>query len=143
MIIEPFKPEHVRLIDVQDVQRVELIGYDNPEYLASIAAHPSWSGIIDGDVVCCAGYFPIWCGRYYAWALLSRRLKPHDMIALTRSVRRGLDLIADARCEAVVQSDFDTGHRWLRMLGFTRETPEPMRRYFPHGGNAVLYSRVK
>lgn len=142
MEIVAFKPEHVSQMSVQAVQKIEMVGYDTPEYLGMLAQHCSYTGISNGKVIASAGFFPIWNNRYYAWALLSDEIKPYEMITITRAVKRGMDLLCNARIEAVVQSEFEIGHRWMKVLGFNRETPEPMRKYFPHGGDAVLYARI-
>lgn len=143
MIIVPFQAAHVSQMSVQTAQQIELIGFCEPDRLSFLENQFSWSGVIDDVVVGSAGLYEIWPGRHYAWALLSDQLNPHQFVRLTRCVRRALDLLPDARVEAVVQSDFEMGHRWMRALGFKRETPFPMRRYFPHGGDAILYARVK
>lgn len=140
--VVPFKPEHVRQMSVQPIQRIEMDGNDTKEHLEMLSQHVAYTGISDGNIIVCAGFFPIWENRYYAWALLSDLMNKNDMIVITRAVKRGMDLLNSARIETVVQSDFETGHRWMNILGFKRETPEPMKKYFPHGGDAVLYARV-
>ena len=142
MIIVPFQAEHVEQITVQSSQICEINWFGSPEYIKSLESGIAYTGIVDGVVMACAGLMQIWPGRYYAWALLTDQMSPHHMIAITRAVRRGLHLIPNARVEAIVQSDFEMGHRWMGLLGFTRETPEPMRRYYPDGQDAVLYARV-
>ena len=40
-----------------------------------------------------------------------------------------------------VDCEFEQGHRWAKMLGFTMEA-ERMRAYRPDGGDVALYARV-
>lgn len=142
MIIEPFKPEHVRLIDVQAEQSLELSYFDNSEYLNALAQADSWTGWIDGRVVGCAGTITLWPGRHQSWALISATIGPSGMVQFTRAVSRALKL-KQGRVELVVSAEFKQGHRWAKMLGFKLETPEPMAQWFPEGGAASLYSRIQ
>lgn len=142
MIIEPFKPEHVHLIDVQDEQSLAKQHFTNTEYLTALSRADSWTVRINGKVVACAGIITIWPGRHQCWALISATIGPAGMVRLTKAVLRMLRL-KEGRTEMMVASEFEEGHRWARVLGFKLETPEPMRQWFPEGGDASLYSRIQ
>jgi hypothetical protein len=141
MIIETFQPEHVQHIDVQAEQSLAKQHLTNDHYLQVLAMHESWTGFIHGKIVGCAGFIEVWPGRHQAWALISATIGPEGMVQFTKAVKRGLAL-KSGRVELVVASEFKAGHRWARLLGFTLETPEPMRRWFPEGGDASLYARI-
>lgn len=141
MIVEPFQPEHVAHIDVQAEQSLAKDHLRNPDYLELLAQHESWTGRIGDRIVGCAGVITFWPGRYQAWAVISATIGPEGMVQFTKAVRRFLAL-KTGRIELVVAAEFKAGHRWARLLGFSLETPEPMRRWFPEGGDASLYSRI-
>lgn len=142
MIIVPFQPEHLQQIDLQAEQSLAGHHLRNEQYTRSLAAHESWTGMIDGRVVACAGFITLWPGRHQVWAVISATIGAAGMLQLSKAVLRGLAL-KTGRIEAVVASEFTAGHRWARLMGFTLETPEPMRRWFPEGGDASLYSRIQ
>lgn len=142
MIIKPFEPGHLKEIDVQTEQTLAKEHFDKTEYLAMLARSESWTGYIDGKVVVCAGIVDVWPGRCQVWSVISATIGAHGMLQLSRAVERALRL-KTGRIEAVVASEFEAGHRWAKMLGFKLETPEPMRQWFPEGGDASLYSRIQ
>jgi hypothetical protein len=143
MRIDKFQPSDLLELPPQDAQTcVSLLNLD-PNYARTLALHDSWTGRVGDRVVGCAGIIPVWQGRYQVWAVLASDIGASGMVVATRIVRRCLSLYPGARIEATVVSDFEPGHRWMDILGFVRETPEPMRRYLPDGRDAVLYSRVK
>jgi hypothetical protein len=41
-----------------------------------------------------------------------------------------------------VDAGFGAGCRWAELLGFSLETPEPMKKYLPNGRDAYLYART-
>lgn len=143
MNIIPFRPEHLEELKLQPSQAWM---QDNmtPEYGAALAAAgPAYTAIVGNGVVGCAGLIPQWQGRALAWALIACEAGPH-LLGIVRAIRRGLDVIHPCRrVEAAVCADFAAGHRLMGLLGFTRETPEPMRSYTPDGADAVLYAKVR
>jgi RimJ/RimL family protein N-acetyltransferase len=79
-------------------------------------------------------------GRVLAWGLIGRDAGAF-MVAITRAVRRYLDLSDFRRIEAHIEHGFAAAHRWARLLGFTDETPAGMREFRP-GETYHLYARV-
>jgi hypothetical protein len=98
----------------------------------------SWTGVVDGRPVACAGFMPQWPGRTIAWAYLNANSGPH-MLFVTRAVRKALDKVK-GRIEFAVRRDFDAGHRWARLLGFDVET-YVMKAYGPDGEDVTSYVR--
>jgi hypothetical protein len=142
MILEKFRPEHLAEIAVQPAQQY-LRGYldQNSDAAVTAAAHPSYTGRVDGQVIVCAGIVPIWDQRALAWAWLGARARFH-LVSVTRAVARFLDVQPYRRVEISVDRDFAEAHRWARMLGFKLEAGR-MRAYRPDGGDCSLYARVR
>lgn len=141
MRIVQFEPDHLKLLLLQPSQAIMQPLLDNPEYAQSLKdAGPAYSAV-DGDAVfACAGFIPQWEGRAIAWALISAEAGRH-FVTITRAVKRAMDLHQFRRVETAVAHEFPQGHRWARMLGFTREGL--MRRYTPDGRDCDLYARVQ
>lgn len=106
--------------------------------LAQIERENSWTAVVDGAPVVCAGTLKHWEGRHMAWAYLARESGPH-MLWITREVKQRLAAVS-GRIEMTVLASFLAGHRWARLLGFEIETPL-MRRYGPDRADHVGYVR--
>lgn len=142
MIITPFKPEHLKQVDVQAEQTLAREHLQNEDYANLLAQHEAWTLLIDDRVVACAGFIPVWGNRYQAWAIISATIGASGMLTLSKAVMRALSL-KTGRVEAYVAEEFKAGHRWARLMGFDLETPKAMRGWFPEGGGAFLYARIK
>ncbi len=134
--IVAFDPAHIDMLDVQDAQRIDA---ERRAVLSSDYGR-AWTAEVDGEPIACAGLIEVWEGRAYAWALIGRNAGPW-MAAITRAVRRALDVAPFRRVEMAVDATFEAGNRWALLLGFTRETDKPLRCYLP-SGDAYLYARV-
>ena len=135
--IVDFQPEHLLRLKIQERQtEVE----QSLEYgKALMSAGPAWTGLDGERVVFCAGKAEQWAGRYVLWAILAKEAKRH-MLQITRAVKRGMLLLEDgARFEAIVQSDFEQGHRWASMVGMRWHHHE--ERFLPDGTDADIYVR--
>lgn len=95
--------------------------------------------MVNGLPICCGGLIPIWAGRAYAWALLDIDAGPH-MLALTRGIRSLFDATEWRRIEMAVDSEFEAGARWARLLGFHLE--HRASKYLPNGNDADIFVRV-
>ena len=143
MIITRFKAEHLAAIELQDAQQYFCSEISAPGYAAHLESMGGgFTGMVDGRVIVCAGCSEMWQGRAVAWALLSKDAGRHMMV-LHRAVHGYMRAAPFRRIEAWVDEGFEPGERWLKMMGFTRETPEPMQGFRPDGGACFLYSRVK
>lgn len=141
MRIVPFTASHIQSLVLQPMQKID--GPLNFEEAALLElAGPAFS-LLDEQGRClgAAGVIPQWKGRAIAWALLSPLAARH-FVRITRAVKKWLDECGYERVEASADALFPASHRWLEMLGFERETPEPMRRYAPDGRPAYLYARI-
>lgn len=134
--IRPFMPGDLVGFRAQNRQRAEFdLDGSAPQGLA-------WTALVDARPICCAGLIEVWAGRAYAWALLHEDVGPH-LLALTRGIRSRLDETPFARIEMAVDADFEAGRRWAVLLGFTLETPQPMRHFLPSGRAAYQYARIR
>lgn len=136
-----FHPNHINRLDVQDAQAEEaLLAVSQPERTAMAEgyAFTAWQG---STCLGMAGIADIWPGRAVAWALLSMhagRVLP----VLTKRARRSIAEHPAKRIEATVLCGFEPGARWVRALGFTRETPR-MESYDPLGRDMSMWVRIK
>lgn len=112
-----------------------------PDYGPSLAqAGPAYS-LVDGDeVFATAGLIKQWDNRAIAWALISAEAGPHFFL-IHKAVRRALLFHSFRRVETAVKTDFQQGHRWAELLGFSNEGT--MSGYAPDGSDYDLYARVQ
>lgn len=139
-----FRAEHLSAVVPQ-----KLLAYEAKvavEHAQTLASGVAFSGWVDGKCVGAAGFYIIWGGRATCWAVLSSKVGPH-LGDISRFVRRVLAHYEDAgvvnRFEATVNSDFEDGLRWARVLGFSCETPGGMRKYGPGGESFHMFARVR
>lgn len=140
MVIVPFEPSHLRSLVLQEAQAWmgPMIGGDYGDSL--VRGGPCFTALDDGRVLACAGVIRMWENRGQAWALMSADSGRH-FVGIYRGIRRFLDMDETRRVEATVDSNFDAGHRLMRMLGFEREGR--MRAYLMDGRDCDLYARVR
>jgi len=141
MYIVPYEPCHWDNFQPQAAQASMFTLVDQPTK-ELLSRHESYTGIIDGKVVGFCGVIEMWHGRAVAWAWLSELLEK-KMIYAHRAVRKFLSLYDINRLEAIVDAKHEAGIRWIEMLGFKRETVQPMEMCLPCGGSAYLYARVR
>jgi hypothetical protein len=129
-LVVPFKAWHYEWLKV-----------DHPvseEALMQMQMQNSWTAVVDGEIVACAGTILQWAGRHTAWAYMRPETGPH-MRWITRETRKVLEVVK-GRIEMTVRKDFDAGHRWALLLGFSVETPV-MKSYGPFGEDHTMYVR--
>ena len=136
----PFRAEHIEQV-LENAAQQYLKVWLKPGELEALEGPWAYSGVSDGKVVACAGMVQQWHGRAPAWAYMSA-LSGKEMLAITRAVKRGFEVCPWDRIEAVVNCEFEAGHRWAKVLGFEMEA-ERMKKYRPDGGDCALYSRVR
>ena len=140
MQIIPFKKEHMLTLNVQQSQK-DCLGFDSPELYAEIELYESFTAVDGETVIGCAGVVPMNNHRAIAWSYLGEDLGA-KMVAVTRAVKRFLDLTHYPRIEMHVSCDLETDHRWAKMLGFECEC-ERMRKFSPDGRDYALYVRIR
>lgn len=110
MIIEPFKPEHLDAIELQDASLIGPIKGQLPMYVKGEA----WT-VITNRIICCSGLVPTTLGAHL-WAVIARDA---PMIVLHKIALRAFGTYR-LRISATVEATFLPGCRWLEMLGFER-----------------------
>lgn len=112
-------------------------GYDTAT-LMLLEQQNSWTAVVDGSPVACGGTMEQWHGRHQAWMYLNVKSGKH-MVLVTKAVLKNLKKIT-GRVEFTVRSDFEQGHRWAKVLGFSVETPR-LQAFGPAGEDHVGYVR--
>jgi len=143
MNIVAFKAIHLQWLELQQAQAYLSADFAQPEQARLIEqAGNSFTAMVGGKVIACAGTVEIWTGRAVAWALISKDAG-RNMVGLHKAVAGYFSAAKYKRIEAWVDEGFEPGMRWLKLLGFTLETPLPMRGFRPDGGSCFLFSKVK
>lgn len=142
--IVPYYAAHLMLMDEQDTEKYWGDVVQTPGYAKALEkAGPAHTAMRDGKVLACIGLMHQWDGRATAWAIMANKIGGADYLAIHRAVKRFMGIIGYRRIDATVAAHFDNAIRWAEMLGFKRETPEPMQCYAPDGSAHYLYSWVK
>lgn len=135
MIVIEFEPFHAELIHV----RYEQLG-EMPQFRKSMEQLNNtyaWTGVVDGQVIGCAGMVPLLPGVGEIWALFSDALPQHK-VSMFKELKRHLEHLhaqGYPRLQTVVQHGFETGKRFVERLGF--EFEGSMRKYI----NGETYDR--
>lgn len=134
-----YLPDHMLQIGVQEKQS-EMLGEITKQYAHALAtAGIAYTVMLDNRVLACGGKAKQWEGRWILWAVLSREASRH-MLRLTKITKRTLELHNHVgRLEAIVRSDFEQAHRWVKMLGLKWHHHE--ERFLPGGLDADIYVR--
>lgn len=138
MEIIPFMAEHLDGFELQPMQSISQ-SYCTEEMGKALQQCDSWSAVVDGRVIACAGIVEQWEGRAIAWAFLSTHAKGH-MHGIHKAVSRFLELCNCERIEAHADCEFKEAGRWLNMLGFKCEGKMPKFRF---GRDYYLYGKVR
>lgn len=142
LTVVPFREAHLKALQLQEAQAYLEPIMRQPGYGQTFAeAGPAYTALVDGRVVGCLGVAELWEGRGAAWALLARD-RPAHFLAVHRAVKAFLDGYQLRRVEAYVDVGFEEAHRWMRLLNFRLETPEPMRS-FAEDRDMYMYARVR
>lgn len=143
LVIVPYKAAHLLMLDEQDAEKLWGGLMKNAEHAALLEVMgPGHTAMRDGKVLACVGLVDHWPGRATAWAMMAKHVGA-DYIHIHRATLRMIKLMNYRRIETSVACNFVNGIRWAELLGFKRETPEPMRGYGPDGSDHYLYARVK
>ncbi len=140
MHIEPFQPKHLEILVLQPSQAAVSVFFDAEYGQALKEAGPCFSAVDNGEVLACAGVVKQWENRAIAWGLISENAG-RQFVRIHKAVQRFLESTDFKRVEAFVDSDFDAGHRWIKMLGFEYEGY--MKNFSPLGKDCLLYARIK
>lgn len=141
MRLERYEPKHLGTL-LNQPHLAYLGPYLKGDPSEALAQHRyAYTGLLDGEVLFCAGLMEYWENRAEAWAVLKEDLGA-NFIAVHNMVKRFLEIIPHRRIEAIVDFNFEEGHRWVRALGFKREAPL-LKHYRPDGGDCTLYVKLR
>ena len=139
--VERFKKEHLDLINEHESQ-LYLNPYMNPQAAEALEADElSRTIFVDARPVFCGGVWRHWHNRGEAWGIFDSQCKS-EFLSVHHQVRKFLGECPVNRIEAIVETTFVAGHRWMQSLGFSLEVPL-LRRYLPPGKDASLYVLLK
>lgn len=96
-----------------------------------------------GRIVLTAGFQILHAGHARCWCVLAA-VDGFALAELTRRTRNVIEAMQADHCRRIdmeVETAFGPGHRWAKLLGFTRECT--MRGYGPEGQDFDLYARVR
>lgn len=130
MQIVPFHPDHLKQLacHLQDGQKYMAELIEHPDYVACLTAGRADTVIHNGLVMVCAGVFPQSPTMGQGWALLSKH-SGRVLLETTRHFKAFYKSCEYARIETPVRCDFDAAVKWIKLLGFTNETPQGMKNY--------------
>ena len=140
MNVVPFKAEHLLALQLQQGQ-AHAQPFITEDYAHMLEGEYAFTALADGVPIAVGGVTKLWDERGLAWTFVSRNAGAH-FVELHKAVKAMLDIVPYRRVEADTPCDFEQGHRWLRMLGFTLEA-ERMRAFRVDGGDSALYARVR
>lgn len=141
VIYRPCKQAHLGLIRPQPHDRALLSNYMHPDFKEILDTSFGISAWVDGKPVAAAGIIHMHSHCALGWAMLGAEAGPY-LRNITKAVRKALDESYYPRIEMRVICDFEEGHRWAKLLGFTVEAPL-MRSSGARGEDETLYARIK
>lgn len=139
MKVIPFRAEHFWAIDVQPSQ-AHVRDYVIEDDIKRLETLNSFTCVEGDKLLACFGWVPIYPTRASVWAFISATSGPH-FVGMTRIAKRLVDGLAFKRLEMEVDCEFEQGHRWAKMLGFSLEA-ERLRGFRMDGGDSAVYARV-
>lgn len=140
MKVIPFRAEHFWAIDVQPAQAY-VRSYVTEDTIKQLESQNAFTCVEGDKLLACFGWVPIYPTRAMLWAFISASAGPH-FVGMTRIAKRLIDGLAFRRLEMEVDCEFEQGHRWARMLGFTLEA-QRLRCLRMDGGDSAIYARVR
>lgn len=141
MQIVPMKPEHLEeLLNSNRLMQTNDAPFTR-EHIDTLCKEHSFSGIVDGRVIICAGIIKHEREKGEAWAIVSCETSKHYISAF-RALKRYLEFSDFSRVQAVVNYGYEHGYRLVESLGFKMEAPR-MANYHGIGRDASLFAYTK
>lgn len=140
--VTKMKSEHFEQLLAQE-WNASMRPYFTQANIAALERHEhSYSVITEtGRVIFCGGVALYWVGRCEVWGVFDPKCRK-EFIAIHNAVKKFLKSLPIRRIEASVQVGFESGHRWIKALGFTMEAPL-MRAFTPDGADCSMYALVR
>lgn len=140
MIVVPFLPSHLKDLILHEYINFVQDVLSDPEYSEFLNNGMSYTALVDGKVICCAGFLKTGTSKLEAWALLSKDSGIH-MLGILRAMLRELKNLEYKRIQTNVRCDFKQGIKFIEALGFKNETPNGMKDFGDDGHDYYLYAR--
>tara|TARA_R100000234_G_scaffold27548_1_gene15873 strand:+ start:2652 stop:3092 length:441 start_codon:yes stop_codon:yes gene_type:complete len=106
-------------------------------------AELSFTGIINDELIACAGIYEIWDGVGEAWFLGSQKMNQHP-IKISRAIKKNLTRIMKEknfhRIQAHVRIDYKKAIKFAEFVGMKNEGE--MQKYTPDKVNVLRYAKV-
>lgn len=139
-------PAHYGMAALFKAQPIQMLtGQAMPEenLAVAIAAGQAYAAVSEGRILAIGGIARQegFGSKGLIWGVLSAGILG-TMTPIHRAVKRVLDEAPQERIEAHILAEHAEGCRWITMLGFSRETPAPMRKFW-NGRDVWLYARVR
>lgn len=141
MEVVPFKAWHFYEIEPQAAQAHVVMTTTAAAVDGIERSGRAYTVLADTCPIACFGSVEVYPHRAVVWCLLDKNVGPL-MHGCTRIGRNFVDSLPHDRIEMEVDWEFEAGHRWAKLLGFTKEV-ERIRCYNVQGGDSSIYSRVK
>ena len=140
----------VRRLEVDDLATLQMLtpeaqvwGAVTRDKFAALQAHPSFTGLVDGQIVACGGIINIWTGLAEAWLALTPYAKLHVPFVY-RHVHAFLDTAISTynlrRIQTTVLADWAEANKFIERLGFIAVAP--LEKYGMNGETHILYEMV-
>lgn len=140
MEIVSFEPSHLTELFKQKAHAA-IASRMTIENVEAIAQQDSYSVVHQGRVLLVGGVVRHWPTRGEAWALIDQDCR-RDFIGVFNCARRWLNDYRIRRLEALIDYEFEAGHRWITALGFKLEAPR-LECYRADGGDSSMYVRIE
>lgn len=149
--IIPYEPIHAYTILERNIREQDTWLSAYPDFDKWVegwkTAGPSFTLIIDGEIVACAGVILLEWKKGEAWTLLSSLFYKYKKTTF-KAIKTYLNkIISDKglrRLQALVSCEIvnlNECKRMLEHLGFKNETPDGMQSYGPNGEKMLLFGR--
>ena len=144
MQIVKFEISHFDRINLRDWDLMGTQHMDNVRERVEFYAGqgPSYTGMIDGEIMGCAGVFLHWPGMGEAWVFGSPLIERFKL-SFHRVVKKTLNAIQTNlrlhRIQCVVHADYTRSQKWVERLGFIEEGL--LNKYGPDQASYYMYGR--
>lgn len=137
----PFKKEHYKQI-IDNSDQSYLSAHVTDADLDEVERNPFSVSCFHGETLLgVGGVILSHASRGEAWGIVAPNIRRH-FLGLHHAVKGYLQNVKVNRIEAVVHTDYEPGHRWVKALGFELEAPL-MKAYALDGKDAALYAITK
>lgn len=145
MILVPYQPHHIDLLELRDhdIGSLTCIG-NSVESLKLLHKYgPAYTGIHNGEIVGIAGVVLFWKRVGEVWLVGSNKLT-ECKLSFHKSVIRGLSMVASGlgmhRMQGIVPIKYPNNIKWLEKIGFEYEGM--LEKYGVDGSDCVIMKRI-